>query len=77
MQWFRLGIVFLVLASNIHWEWTPNGYLAGIIAVLVAYTITSLIRGTYRLASGLARSSWTRRRRDISPRVIGKSWLPK
>jgi hypothetical protein len=23
-------MMFAVVASNIHWHWTPNGYLAGI-----------------------------------------------
>ena len=25
---FQSLIIFAVMASNIHWQWTPNGYLA-------------------------------------------------
>jgi hypothetical protein len=28
---FQSTIIFAVMASNIHWHWTPNGYLAGLI----------------------------------------------
>jgi hypothetical protein len=29
--WFLIqsSIIFAVIASNIHWHWTPNTYLAG------------------------------------------------
>jgi hypothetical protein len=26
---FQSTIIFAVVASNIKWHWTPNGYLAG------------------------------------------------
>jgi len=34
-MWLLLqsAIIFAVIASNIHWQWTPNGYLVGAIAV--------------------------------------------
>ena len=28
---FQSSIIFAVVASNIHWRWTPNGYLAAIL----------------------------------------------
>src|SRR5258708_3957519 len=34
---FQSSIIFAVVASNIHWQWTPNGYLAGAIGVALAY----------------------------------------
>jgi hypothetical protein len=36
--WYLLRsvIIFAVVASNIHWHWTPNGYLAGILAFVAA-----------------------------------------
>jgi hypothetical protein len=40
--WFLLqgSIVFAVIASNIHWQWTPNGYLASLIGVGAAFGVT-------------------------------------
>ena len=37
--------MFAVVASNIHWHWTPNGYLAGGIGALLAWIATRLIYG--------------------------------
>ena len=33
-------IAFAVLASNVTWHWTPNGYVAGLIAAALAYGLT-------------------------------------
>jgi hypothetical protein len=33
-------IIFAVVASNIHWHWTPNPYLASAAGVLAAYLAT-------------------------------------
>jgi hypothetical protein len=33
-------IVFAVVGSNIHWQWTPNGYLASSIGIGLAYAVT-------------------------------------
>jgi hypothetical protein len=43
--WFLLqsSIIFAVVASNIHWQWTPNGYLAGLIGIVLAYGLTLLL----------------------------------
>jgi hypothetical protein len=40
--WFCLQslIIFAVMASNIRWHWTPNGYLAGLIGFVAAYGAT-------------------------------------
>ena len=45
-MWFLLqsAIIFAVIASNIHFHWTPNGYLAGLIGVVLAYGLTLLLR---------------------------------
>ena len=29
-----------VVISNAHWQWTPNGYLAGWIGIAVAFLVT-------------------------------------
>ena len=38
MMWFlfQASIIFAVVASNIHWHWTPNGYLASAIGIGLA-----------------------------------------
>lgn len=45
MLWalFQAAIIFVVVASNIHWEWTPNAYLASILGCLAAYLATLLV----------------------------------
>lgn len=42
MMWFVFQgfVMFLVIASNIHWQWTPNGMLAGIIGAGAAWLST-------------------------------------
>jgi hypothetical protein len=57
MWWylFQSLIMFAVLASNIHWQWTPNGYVAGSIAGGVALAATAGVA-----ASGFKRTSGPR-----------------
>jgi hypothetical protein len=45
MWWYCLQglIVFSVVASNIHWQWTPNGYLATIIGGGMAFLATEIV----------------------------------
>lgn len=45
MLWmiFQGAIVFAVVASNIHWQWTPNGYLAVGLGILAALVATGII----------------------------------
>lgn len=45
MWWklFQLTIVFLVIASNIHWQWTPNPYLAAVYGGMLAFGLTWLL----------------------------------
>jgi hypothetical protein len=33
-------VIFAVISSNIHWQWTPNRYLAGMIGVALAFGAT-------------------------------------
>jgi hypothetical protein len=40
---FQSLIMFAVCASNIRWHWTPNGYLASMIGVGLAWLATVLI----------------------------------
>jgi len=41
-MWFLLqsAIIFAVVASNIHWHWTPNGYLSALAGAVLAYGVT-------------------------------------
>lgn len=32
--------MFAVMASNIHWRWTPNGYVVAAIGGVIAYILT-------------------------------------
>jgi hypothetical protein len=40
---FQGAIIFAVGASNIHWHWTPNLYLAVMVGVCWAWIATELI----------------------------------
>lgn len=44
MIWYLIQglIVFAVVASNIHWHWTPNGYLASMLGFIAALVFTGL-----------------------------------
>jgi hypothetical protein len=37
------SIIFAVCASNIHWHWTPNGYVASLIGIGLAWSLTRLL----------------------------------
>jgi hypothetical protein len=37
---FQGFIIFAVVASNIHWQWTPNPYLASVCGGLAAYLLS-------------------------------------
>ena len=43
--WYVLqgSIIFAVVASNIHWQITPNGYLASLIGIGLAMAATGAI----------------------------------
>jgi DMSO/TMAO reductase YedYZ heme-binding membrane subunit len=43
-MWFVIQglIVFAVVASNIHWHWTPNTYLASMIGFIAALVVTGM-----------------------------------
>jgi len=45
MYLLQASIIFAVVASNIRWHWTPNGYLASAIGVGLAYGVISLLTG--------------------------------
>jgi hypothetical protein len=37
---FQSAIIFAVMASNIAYHWTPNGYLPGVLGFLLALLAT-------------------------------------
>jgi hypothetical protein len=51
MGWHLLqaAILLAVVFSNIHWQWTPNGYLAGILGVVAAWLVTAALSGLLSL----------------------------
>jgi hypothetical protein len=53
------SIIFAVLASNIAWHWTPNGYLASMLGGIAALLATVAING---LRASIARSRLAERR---------------
>jgi len=57
-MWFLLQslIIFAVVASNIHWHWTPNTYLASVLGFLFALLVTvDLSRLIEIVRTGLSR----------------------
>lgn len=40
---FQLAVFVGVLFANVYWEWTPNGYLASLLAFAAAYMATALL----------------------------------
>ena len=65
-MWLLLqsAIIFAVIASNIHWQWTPNGYLVGAIAVGTAWAATASLNFLV-----VARQEKVRARADLVPTV--------
>ena len=60
MQFFLKLVQFLtvvaVLGSNGQYHWTPNGYAAGIVAVLAALLVTVTITGSLAILRSLNRA---------------------
>jgi hypothetical protein len=52
---FQSSIIFAVMASNIRWRWTPSGYLAGLIGVVLAYGLTAGLSELWRVAERRSR----------------------
>ena len=46
-----------VIGSNIKYGWTPNGYVAGLVALFAALLVTAVIRDSLRLLRWLAGSN--------------------
>ena len=40
MHILQMLVAFAVLSANVYYEWTPNGYLAGLLAVAAAWAVT-------------------------------------
>jgi hypothetical protein len=48
-------VIFAVVASNIHWHWTPNGYLASMLGFLLALLLTVGLSRLIEMARGRVR----------------------
>jgi hypothetical protein len=44
MAWkfVQFSVFAAVLFSNIHYQWTPNGYVAGVVALLAAALVSAI-----------------------------------
>jgi uncharacterized membrane protein YgaE (UPF0421/DUF939 family) len=52
MWWIFQGlIIFAVVASNIHWQWTPNPVLPALLGIGAAFMLTLLV-GRKKLRGG-------------------------
>lgn len=40
---FQALVFVAFLFANVYWEWTPNGYLASLIAISLAFAVTWVI----------------------------------
>lgn len=45
MWWkaLQLGTIYAVVASNIHWGWTPNPYVPALFGLFAAVILTAII----------------------------------
>ena len=43
MKLFQMVVFTLVLFSNVRWKWTPNGYLASLIAMGATFLATVFV----------------------------------
>lgn len=58
MKLLQAVIILAVVGSNIQWQWTPNSYVAGFLAIAAAFFITALmltIADLYRKLAGFCR----------------------
>lgn len=46
---FQLTVFFAVYFTGIHYEWTPNGYVLGLLSVGAAFFATLLLSGAFDL----------------------------
>lgn len=46
MRWYLFQglIVFLVVSTNIYWQWTPSQLLASVIGIAVAFLATTALQ---------------------------------
>ena len=43
MMFVQATIVGLVVASNVHWQWTPNALYASVLGMMLAYFLTVMV----------------------------------
>jgi hypothetical protein len=69
---FQLLIFVGVVFANIRWELTPNGYLASLLGIILAFLATVAVSGLLTL--GLKIKAWRRHQRldqQVPPRIHG------
>lgn len=64
MWWkiFQAFVFMLVLFSNVHWQWTPNPYVAAFIGAVVAFLVSVALAAMIDLSRKL-RGQWKLYRR--------------
>jgi hypothetical protein len=45
-MWYLLqgSIIFAIVASNIHWQWTPNHYVPAVLGIAAAAVISGMVQ---------------------------------
>ena len=68
----QLSIMAAVMCGNIYYQWTPNGYLAGLLGVGAAFLVTLLLSPLFRRR----RTSLCDDPAGHHKRTIGARWDP-
>jgi hypothetical protein len=50
------SIIFAVCVSNIHWHWTPNGYVASVLGFIAALLATVALSWLIEVVRGLGKT---------------------
>jgi hypothetical protein len=79
LKFIQFSVFSAVLFANIHYEWTPNGYAASVVALLAAMLVTAilvmvaylvgLLRRLAKSAVALVRDFLGKQAKPLSPRL--------
>jgi hypothetical protein len=58
-----------VIVSNVHWQWTPNGYLGGWIGIALAFIVTVVPVRVNDMLRGVAH--WATQKMADRPMALG------
>jgi hypothetical protein len=63
----QMSVMITVLCANIYWHLTPNGVLAGLLAIAAAWLVTKTLAAAMGLARRVATLLTRARRRSTPP----------